>query len=45
MEDKEFLEALDFLISISKKETKVVNNIIILDSNNESDREWFDNDI
>lgn len=45
MEDKEFLEALDFLISISEKETKVVNNIIILDSNNESDREWFDNDI
>lgn len=43
MEDKEFLEALDFLIWISEKETKVVNNIIILDSNNESDKEWFDN--
>ncbi|HFP7354166.1 TPA: hypothetical protein ACHKRG_001343 [Enterococcus faecium] len=43
MEDKEFLEALDFLISMTQKETKVVNNIIILDSNNESDKEWFDN--
>lgn len=43
MEDKEFLEALDFLISMSEKETKVVNNIIILDSSNESDKGWFDN--
>ncbi|MGC4713436.1 hypothetical protein [Enterococcus faecium] len=43
MKDKEFLEALDFLISMSEKETKVVNNIIILDSSNESDKEWFDN--
>lgn len=44
MKDKEFLEALDFLISMTGEETKVVNNIIILDSTNESDREWFDND-
>lgn len=43
MEDKEVLEALDFLISMSEKETKVVNNIIILDSNKKSDKEWFDN--
>lgn len=43
MKDKEFLEALDFLISMSEKETKVVNNIIILDSSNESDKGWFDN--
>lgn len=39
--DQEMLEALDFLIPISPEQSKVVDNIIVLDANNESDNDWY----
>lgn len=39
--DQEVTEALDFLISMSPEQSKVVDSIIILDSNNESDNDWY----
>ncbi len=39
--DQEVTEALDFLICMSPEQSKVVDNIIILDSNNESDNDWY----
>lgn len=39
--DQEASEALDFLISMSPEQSKVVDNVIILDSNNESDNDWY----
>lgn len=39
--DQEMLKALDFLIPMSPEQSKVVDNIIVLDANNESDNDWY----
>lgn len=39
--DQEVVEALDFLIPMSPKQSKVVDNIIIIDSSSESDNDWY----
>lgn len=40
---QEAVNALDFLLSMASQETmRSENGTILLDRNNESDREWFD---
>lgn len=39
--DQEITKNLEFLISMSPKPSRLVDNIIILDSSKESDNDWY----